>query len=68
MIVGWDISGVVTESNSRRLKEGDEVFGMLDFQGEGVAYAEFVVAHGLQVVHKLKAIGHEKQLLHSWQL
>src|ERR1700735_5300744 len=44
IILGWDISGVVTESTSPLFTEGDEVFGMIHFPGHGKAYAEYVVA------------------------
>ncbi|MGY0038837.1 alcohol dehydrogenase catalytic domain-containing protein [Pedobacter sp. NJ-S-72] len=44
IILGWDISGIVTESNSPLFKTGDEVFGMVNFPGHGKAYAEYVAA------------------------
>ncbi|BAV06932.1 NADPH:quinone reductase [Filimonas lacunae] len=44
LILGWDISGVVTESKSELYKAGDEVFGMVNFPGHGKAYAEYVAA------------------------
>ncbi len=44
MILGWDISSVVTDSNSSLFKVGDEVFGMVNFPGVGSAYAEYVAA------------------------
>lgn len=44
VVLGWDISGVVTESNSLDFKKGDEVFGMVNFPGQGKAYAKYVAA------------------------
>lgn len=46
VILGWDISGVVTAVGSevKTFKEGDAVFGMVNFPGHGKAYAEFVAA------------------------
>jgi len=37
VILGWDISGIVTESKSDLFKPGDEVFGMVNFPGSGKA-------------------------------
>lgn len=44
LILGWDISGVVTASNSELFTIGNEVFGMVNFPGVGNAYAEYVAA------------------------
>ena len=46
VILGWDISGVITAvgSDVKDFKEGDAVFGMINFPGHGKAYAEYVVA------------------------
>ena len=46
VILGWDISGVVTDvgSNTTEFKVGDKVFGMVNFLGEGKAYAEIVAS------------------------
>lgn len=46
VILGWDISGIITETGSSvtRFKKGDEVFGMVNFPGHGKAYAEYVAA------------------------
>lgn len=46
VILGWDISGVVTETGSSvtKFKKGDAVFGMVRFEGHGKAYAEYVAA------------------------
>jgi len=42
LILGWDISGVVEDSQSPDFKKRDEVFGMVNFPGHGKAYAEYV--------------------------
>lgn len=44
IILGWDISGVVEKSNSDLFRQGDEVFGMINFPGHGKAYAEYIAA------------------------
>ncbi|WFB34670.1 NADP-dependent oxidoreductase [Kiritimatiellota bacterium B12222] len=46
VILGWDISGVVTEVGEavRDFNVGDKVFGMVNFVGHGKAYAEYVAA------------------------
>ena len=49
IILGWDISGVVTESNSPDFTAGDEVFGLVSFPGHGKAYAEYVAAPAEQL-------------------
>lgn len=46
VILGWDIAGTITEVGAEvtTLKVGDEVFGMVNFFGQGNAYAEYVAA------------------------
>lgn len=46
VILGWDIAGVVVGvgENATKFKEGDKVFGMVNFLGTGNAYAEFVAS------------------------
>ncbi len=61
-ILGWDISGVVdkTGSNVKEFKAGDEVFGMVNFPGQGKAYAEFVAVPANQLALKPENISHEE--------
>ena len=59
IIIGWDISGVVTESKSDLFKPGDEVFGMVNFPGSGKAYAEYVAAPASHLALKPANISHE---------
>lgn len=46
LILGWDISGIVTAIGEgvTTFKTGDAVFGMVNFPGHGKAYAEYVAA------------------------
>jgi NADPH:quinone reductase-like Zn-dependent oxidoreductase len=45
-ILGWDIAGTVVSVGDKvtQFKNGDNVFGMVNFPGQGNAYAEFVAA------------------------
>ena len=62
VILGWDISGIVTETGKRvtTFKKGDEVFGLINFPGHGKAYAEFVAAPENQLALKPVNISHEE--------
>jgi NADPH:quinone reductase-like Zn-dependent oxidoreductase len=60
LILGWDISGVVTETRSEAFKVGDEVFGMVNFPGHGKAYAEYLAAPATQLALKPGNISHEE--------
>ncbi|MEI3789624.1 MULTISPECIES: NADP-dependent oxidoreductase [unclassified Chryseobacterium] len=46
VVLGWDIAGEVSEigENITDFKIGDRVFGMVNFFGNGKAYAEYVAA------------------------
>ena len=61
IILGWDISGIVKEAGTgvKEFKEGDEVFGMVNFAGHGKAYAEYVAAPAGQLALKPKNISFE---------
>jgi NADPH:quinone reductase-like Zn-dependent oxidoreductase len=60
LILGWDISGIVTASKSPLFKPGDEVFGLANFPGHGKAYAEYVAAPAGHLALKPENISHEK--------
>lgn len=60
LILGWDISGEVVEVGDKvtRFLIGDEVFGMINFVGHGMAYAEYVGASTEHLALKPKNISH----------
>lgn len=60
VILGWDISGEVTAVGDgvAYFKEGDQVFGMVNFPGHGKAYAEYVTAPENHLAHKPANISH----------
>ena len=62
VILGWDISGVVEAvgDDVKVFKEGDEVFGMVNFPGQGRAYAEYVAAPEAHLAHKPANIPHHE--------
>ena len=62
MILGWDISGTVVEvgPNVKDFKRKDDVFGMVNFAGQGKAYAEYVAAPANQLAIKPENISHEQ--------
>jgi len=60
LILGWDISGTVTATNSTRFSIGDEVFGMVNFPGVGSAYAEYVAAPAEHIALKPATISHRE--------
>ena len=62
IILGWDISGVVTEVGAevKDFKAGDEVFGMVNFPGHGKAYAEYVAAPAAHLTLKPSNITHKE--------
>lgn len=76
MILGWDISGIVTETGNKvsTFKPGDEVFGMVNFPGHGKAYAEYVAAPEDHLALKPQEITHEEAAaaclaaLTAWQI
>jgi NADPH:quinone reductase-like Zn-dependent oxidoreductase len=61
-ILGWDISGTVMETGSavKEFHAGDAVFGMVNFPGQGKAYAEYVAAPANQLAPKPENISHEE--------
>jgi NADPH:quinone reductase-like Zn-dependent oxidoreductase len=60
IILGWDISGTVTQTGKdvTRFKKGDEVFGMINLPGHGKAYAEYVAAPAGHITLKPSNITH----------
>ncbi|MBE9599340.1 NADP-dependent oxidoreductase [Pedobacter sp. MC2016-24] len=59
IILGWDVSGIVETSKSDLFKTGDAVFGMVNFPGQGKAYAEYVAAPASHLALKPDNISHE---------
>ena len=55
-ILGWDMAGIVKESKSPLFEAGDEVFGMVNFPGQGKVYAEYVAAPADQLAEKPSGI------------
>jgi len=62
LILGWDISGIVTAvgASVNTFSVGDAVFGMINFPGHGKAYAEYVAAPASQLALKPTNITHEQ--------
>lgn len=76
IILGWDISGIVikTGRSVTSFKNGDEVFGMVNFPGHGKAYSEYVAAPESHMALKPALITHEEAAgaslaaLTAWQI
>ena len=76
VILGWDISGEVEAvgEDVSSFKPGDEVFGMVNFPGDGRAYAEYVAAPEDHLALKPKNVSHEEAAattlaaLTAWQV
>ncbi|WP_026465033.1 NADP-dependent oxidoreductase [Adhaeribacter aquaticus] len=76
LILGWDISGEVTQvgEDVTSFKPGDEVFGMVNFPGHGKAYAEYVAAPANHLAIKPTKISHAEAAaatlanLTAWQV
>jgi NADPH:quinone reductase-like Zn-dependent oxidoreductase len=62
VILGWDISGEVVEvaPGVTRFREGDAVFGMVNFPGAGKAYADYVAAPADHLALKPDNISHSE--------
>lgn len=62
LILGWDISGEVTQTGSAvtQFSVGDAVFGMVNFPGHGQAYAAYVTAPAAHLAIKPANISHEE--------
>lgn len=61
-ILGWDIAGDVEEvgPNVTAFKKGDAVFGLVNFPGQGKAYAEYVAAPAAHLALKPSNITYEE--------
>lgn len=76
VILGWDIAGTViqTGDNVTSFREGDDVFGMVNFPGHGKAYAEYVAAPEDHLALKPSEITYEEAAgaslaaLTAWQI
>jgi NADPH:quinone reductase-like Zn-dependent oxidoreductase len=62
MILGFDVSGVITATGSSvtAFKKGDEVFGMINIPGIGKTYAEYVAAPQEHLALKPANTSHEE--------
>src|SRR5690606_33188554 len=60
LILGWDVSGVVVESQDAKFNIGDEALGMANFPGHGRAYAEYVAAPASHLALKPQNISHDE--------
>lgn len=62
VILGWDVSGVVTAlgESVTDFKLGDAVFGMIRFPLEGRAYAEYVTAPVTDIALKPSGLNHRE--------
>jgi len=76
VILGWDIAGEVVELGPgvTTLEEGDQVFGMINFPGNGRAYAEYVaapanhLAERAELVTAQEAVAGTLAALTAWQV
>jgi len=73
-ILGWDICGTVIKAGSNAsFQPGTDVFGMVNFPGQGRAYAEYVAAPADQLAIKplnisnYEAAGATLAALTAWQ-
>lgn len=62
LILGWDISGIVTDigKSVKDFNKGDAVFGMVNFPGHGKAYAEYVAVPTSHIALKPSNISYEE--------
>jgi NADPH:quinone reductase-like Zn-dependent oxidoreductase len=60
-IIGWDISGTIEKTGKEvtTFETGDDVFGMVNFPGNGRAYAEYVAAPASHLALKPGNVSHE---------
>lgn len=62
MILGWDLSGVVSKTGEgvEEFRIGDPVFGTVNFPGLGCAYAEFAAVPAEHLALKPLNVSHEE--------
>jgi NADPH:quinone reductase-like Zn-dependent oxidoreductase len=62
VIIGWDLSGTIESvgSSVSNFHVGDDVFGMVNFKGQGKAYAEYVAAPVNHLARKPANVSHEE--------
>lgn len=76
IILGWDIAGIVISTGDAvtSFRNGDEVFGLINFPGHGRAYAEFVAAPEAHLALKPSGVTFEEAAgaslaaLTAWQI
>ena len=76
VVLGWDLSGTIEKIGSKVVdfKVGDAVFGMVNFPGNGSAYAEFVAVPSSHLTLKPNGISHPEAAaatlaaLTAWQV
>lgn len=76
VVLGWDLSGTIEKTGSKVVdfKIGDAVFGMVNFPGNGSAYAEFVAVPSSHLTLKPTGISHSEAAaatlaaLTAWQV
>lgn len=75
-ILGWDLAGDVVDAGTgvTAFKNGDAVFGMINFPGRGKAYAEYATAPASELANIPEGIGYEEAAattlaaLTAWQV
>jgi NADPH:quinone reductase-like Zn-dependent oxidoreductase len=62
VILGWDIAGDVSAVGTgvTKFKVSDKVFGMINFPGQGRAYAEYATAPETHLAHMPEGLGYEE--------
>lgn len=58
VVLGWDVSGIVEQSNDPSFKVGDEVFGLVRFPEFVGGYADYVASPATDLALKPKSIDH----------
>jgi NADPH:quinone reductase-like Zn-dependent oxidoreductase len=58
VILGWDVSGVVEESNDPAWQRGDEVFALARYPQPGSGYAEYSAVPAAHLARKPRTLDH----------